>query len=353
MIPYIILLLFLLAINLLGVDKVTKKYKRFFIICSFLYLWLFSGLRYQVGMDYVAYEEYYEQSYFGLCNDFKEPGFAYFFYVFKNMGVPFAIITLILSFFTILLIYTFIFRYSSLPFLSILIFYTFAHYYTYSFNVMRQVLASYIFLSTINLILERQFIKYAITIILTAYFVHATAIILLPLYFILHRSYSLKFKIILLVCCCLTSSLFVGIINNIEAYSVYLKFDDYAHGLSMTTMILMITSIIFLLIEVYKSKKTILSNILYNINYLVLVFLSISICFLNQPLILVFTRIAIYFTPIYIVLIPNIISPIAKSKIKVSLICIIAIIYSSVFVLQLKTGGEKNKFIPYKTVITK
>lgn len=353
MIPYITLLLFLLAINLLGVDKVTKKYKQLFIISSFLYLWLFSGLRYQVGMDYIAYEEYYEQSYFSLCKDFKEPGFAYFFYALKSIGVPFPIITLILSFITILLIYIFILRYSALPFLSILIFYTFAHYYTYSFNVMRQVLASYIFLSSINLIVQRKLIQYTLTIILTTCFVHTTAIILLPLYFILHRSYSLKFKIFLLACSCMASSIFIGIINNIEAYSIYLKFEDYAHGLSMTTMILMVTSIIFLFIEVYKSNKTALSNVLYNINYLVLVFLSISLCFLNQPLILVFTRFAIYFTPIYIVLIPNAISILTKSKNKVALICIIAIIYSTVFIFQLKTGGEKNKFIPYKTVITK
>lgn len=353
MTPYLLLLFVLLIINYLGVDKITKKYKLFFLITTFLYLWLFSGLRYQVGMDYIAYEDYYEQSLYGLCSDFKEPGFAYVFYICRNMGIPFYIITLFLSFITIFLIYKFIFRYSVLPFLSILIFYTFAHYYTYSFNVMRQVLASYIFLVSISLIDQRKFFKYALVIIFTTLFVHTSAIILLPLYFILHKNYTLKFKILLLCATCMASSVFVAIIGNIEAYSIYLKFDNYAHGLSITTAILIVVSSIFLIIESRRSDKTQLTNIIFNINYLVLVFLSISICFLNQPLILVFTRFAIYFTPIYLILVPNLVATIRRPRKMLLVISIISVLYSGIFVLQLKSGGEKNKFIPYKTVLDK
>ena len=353
MFPYILLLFILLTINFLGLDKTAKKYKPLFVIISFLWLWLFSGLRYQVGMDYTVYEDCYNQSSFGILSDFKEPGFAFMFYICKKIGIPFYVITLLIAFISIYLIYKFIFRYSALPFLSILIFYTFAHYYTYSFNVMRQVLASYIFLASINLIVQRKLLKYVLVILFTMSFVHMTAIILLPLYFILQKYYSLALKIFLITLSCMLSGIIITIIGNIEAYSIYLNFENYASGLSITTVILILLSLLFLIYETRKSNKEPLTNIIYNINYLVLLFLSISICFTNHPLILVFTRFAIYFTPIYLILLPNLVSNIRKPMKLLLTISILSILYSGIFILQLKSGGEMNKFIPYKTVLDK
>ena len=354
MFPYLLLLFILLTISYLGIDKTARKYKPIFVIISFLYLWLFSGLRYQVGMDYVSYEDYYNESYFGTCPDFKEPGFAFLFYICRRIGLPFYVITLLISFITIYLIYKFIFRYSALPFLSILIFYTFAHYYTYSFNVMRQVLASYIFLVSINFIVQRKFLRYALIILFTTSFVHMTAIVLLPLYFILQKYYSLILKIFLIVLSCMFAGIFVTIIGNIEIYSIYLKFENYAHGVSITTVVLMLLSSFFLMYESQKSSKEPLNNIMYNINYLVLLFSSISICFSNNPLILVFTRFSIYFTPIFLILIPNIVTITIRKPMRLLIIVsIISMLYSGIFILQLKSGGEKNKFIPYKTVLNK
>ncbi|MFT0230104.1 EpsG family protein [Bacteroides thetaiotaomicron] len=120
---YLVILFFLASCSILGMFKIDKKLEYSLLFISFLALFLFSGLRYDVGMDYSSYEQLYKDSLFQLNPEIKELGWAYLFYWCRNIGISFSIIILLISFFTIYCVFVFIRRYSPYPFLSILIFF--------------------------------------------------------------------------------------------------------------------------------------------------------------------------------------------------------------------------------------
>lgn len=352
MLPYIFILVPLAIFSLLELFHINSKQQKLLLFVSFLLLWLFSGLRYNIGMDYPAYKELYENSLSKLNPDIKELGWAYFFYWFRNIGCPFELIILMISFFTIYCVFLFIQRYSPYPLLSILIFFCFTQYYTYTFNVMRQCLACYIFLASLKYIEERNMVKYMINIGFTVFFVHLTAIILLPLYFILHRSYPVWLKICVAFFCFFVAKFLILIIASSETYRIYLAFEQYAQEITITTYILIFISSLFLVIEgnLKKSKGT---NILLNISFVAFLCLFVTCFFRGTPLVIVFLRFAYYFTPVLIVLLPLLVKKIFSIKSKRIVLFFIAASYIAIFCYTLSTGGKKNKLLPYKTILSK
>lgn len=352
MLPYI-LILFVLALFSFGeMFKSSKEQKCFCFFVSFLLLSLFSGLRYDVGMDYSSYEELYHNSLNKLNPEIKELGWRYFFYWFRNMGVPFSVIIFLISLSTLSAAFLFIKKYSPYPFLSILIFYCFAQYYTYTFNVMRQCLATYIFLASLEYIQNRCFWKYLILIGLTSFFIHTSAIILLPLYFLLHRSYSLFLKIFLISIVLICAKFLIFVIASSETYRIYLIFEKYAAEVSITSYLLILISSFLLIWEAFLKQKSVQDNILLNISYISLVSFLIVCFFAGTPLIIVFMRIAFYFTPVLIVLLPLFLKRFFSIKSRYVIIPIVAMLYMSIFCYTLFTGGEKNKLVPYKTILS-
>ena len=98
---YLVILFFLASCSILGMFKIDKKLEYSLLFISFLALFLFSGLRYDVGMDYSSYEQLYKDSLFQLNPEIKELGWAYLFYWCRNIGISFSIIILLISFFNI------------------------------------------------------------------------------------------------------------------------------------------------------------------------------------------------------------------------------------------------------------
>lgn len=89
---YLVILFFLASCSILGMFKIDKKLEYSLLFISFLALFLFSGLRYDVGMDYSSYEQLYKDSLFQLNPEIKELGWAYLFYWCRNIGISFSII---------------------------------------------------------------------------------------------------------------------------------------------------------------------------------------------------------------------------------------------------------------------
>ena len=330
--------------------KFNKKQEECCFLFSFLMLLLFSGLRYDVGMDYSAYEELYHESLNKLNPEIKEFGWGYFFYWFRNMGVPFSVVIFLISLFTLSTAFVFIKRYSPYPFLSILIFFCFSQYYTYTFNVMRQCLSGYIFLVSLGYIQRRCLAKYMILIGFTTFFVHTSAIILFPLYFLLYRSYALYLKIGLIVIVLFLAKFLIILIASSETYRIYLALERYAAEVSVTSYLLIIILSFILILEASIKNKTCQDQILLNISYLALLFLFVVCFFSGTPLVLVFLRLALYFTPVLIVLLPLLIKRIFSFRSRYVIVSVTVMVYMSVFCYSLVTGGEKNKLIPYKTI---
>lgn len=351
MFPYLIVLFILAFFSFGEIFGMNKKTKILLFFCSFLLLFLFAGLRYDVGMDYSAYEELYHDSLSKLNPEIKEFGWRYFFYLFQNMGVPFSVVIFLISLFTLSTAFVFIWKNSPYPFLSILIFFCFAQYYTYTFNVMRQCLATYIFFSSLELIQRRCLVKYMLLIGFTVFFIHTSAIILFPLYFLLHRSYSLFLKVVLIAITLFSAKYFIILIASSETYKIYLAFEQYAAKTSITSYLLIIISSFFLILEEFIKNRTSHDNILLNISFISLLFLLIVCLFSETPLVLVFLRFACYFTPVLIVLLPLFIKRCFSLRSRYIVIPIIAVMFMSIFYYTLVTGGKKNKLIPYKTVV--
>ena len=351
MAPYIILLIMLLVFSIIDYYKINANIRMGMFYLTFISLFLFSGLRYDVGMDYSSYEYLYNESLSGLNPEINEPGWAYFFHFFKSLDIPFFVVILIISFISILCVSLFILRYSPYPFLSFLIFFCFAQYYTYSFNVMRQCLSCYIFLVCLKYIEERKLLYYWGMMLVSTFCVHVSAIVLLPLYFILHKRVSFWLKIFLLIIAILCSRFIIDIFLMSDTYRIYLNLEQYSGDVSITTYLLLLIGVLLLFLEYHYKRWTPQEVILLNISYLYVVFLSVSFVYANTPLIVILLRIAIDFTPVLIVLIPIVINKFFFKKSRLVLIILLSVLYGMILCYTLKIGGDNNKLVPYKTIL--
>ena len=68
---------------------------------------------------------------------------------------------------------------------------------------------------------------------------------------------------------------------------------------------------------------------------------------------IVFLRFAYYFTPVLIVLLPLLVKKTFSIKSQSLILFFIGVSYISIFCYTLSAGGEKNKLLPYKTVLLK
>lgn len=351
MLVYILILFFIFLCVMIECSRVRFRNKILFFYFVLFLLLLMSAIRYDVGVDYINYAELYRES-STLNNRIKETGFALFFYIFNRIGFSYEFFIILFSFLTIFFLTKFIKKSSPYVFLSILIFYTFGQYYFNTFNAIRQTLAAYIFLYSLRLIEERRIKLYFLICIITTYFIHTSFLVLLPMYFVLRYSYSWMMKSIILVVLLLSSGIIVHLIN-MTFYSIYLEFTDFFSEVSATTYFLLALSILFFVFDFSFKNKNQMEIILYNINFISLVLLSLIYLFNGTSVVMPLSRISYYFTPVYIVLIPLTISRLKLWNNRVIFIIGVSLIFSALFYFSIKLNGTSNKIIPYKTIINK
>lgn len=324
--------------------------KKIFVFFSVILLFI-SGLRYDIGVDYLSYLSLYQDS-FEINPEINEKGFAIFFHILYKLGISYDIVSFILSFFTIYFVFKYINRYSTNCLFSILIFFTFGQFYFNTFNSVRQTLVTYAFYLLLKYIKERKFLIYFTFIIFLTFALHATAIILLPLYFVLFRSYSFKTKIIFFI---LISFSTISVIKLIEVspYAVYLNLDKYTGNVSPTTYLLLIIASLIFIIDCISRTRSEDEVILFNINTVLISVLILSLLFQGTPLIMVTNRLSYYFSPILIVLLPICIYRLKLFSNRSIFIIVLSLCFSFLCIMTLITNGEENNLIPYKTVFFK
>lgn len=149
---------------------------------SFMTLFLFLGLRYDVGFDYLyTYVPEYNKIKLGYSTHF-EPLFIllnkFVYYIFNNVYWVF----IISAFLTVYLVYSVICKRGKNIFFGVFLFIG-TRMYLYSFTQVRQYIAIAIFLYATKYITERKKFKYFFSICIAALF-HKIALIYLPIYFI-------------------------------------------------------------------------------------------------------------------------------------------------------------------------
>ena len=346
---YVILsFLFLFSISERWQNSLQRKYLFFF---SFLVLFCFSAFRFDIGMDYSAYRELYMDS-IKPNEEIKETGFRYLFYFFRSLSVPFSCIIFLLSLFTLRYAFKFIKTDSPFVFFSILIFFSVGQFYFNTFNAMRQTLAVYILLgSGLTFIEKRNFCAYLLAILALSFFFHLSTIVLLPLYFFVHKRMNLFFRLLVLVALLSSSSLLVLLIYN-SPYAMYLTFEQYSAEVALSVYLLFFVALLIAVAEYFvrADAESLREKILFNLNYLSIASIVLVILFENTPLVLFFTRISYFFSPVQIVLLPLIVNRLFSKKSRPIMIGVLSAFYVLLCYVSLHSNGISNKLIPYKTI---
>lgn len=348
MLVYIIILLLLCASSCISVFLNKEVERKLFIFFSIILL-LVSGLRYDIGVDYLSYLSLYQDS-FEINPEINEKGFAILFHTLYRLGISYDIVSFILSFFTIYFVFKYINRYSTNHLFSILIFFTFGQFYFNTFNSVRQTLVTYAFYLLLIYIKERKFIIYSIYVIFLAFILHSTAIILIPLYFVLLRSYSFKTRIIFFILISFSTIIVIKLIE-VSPYSVYLNLDKYTGDVSPTTYLLLIISCLIFIVGCISKIRSEDEVILFNLNTILISVLILSLLFQGTPIIMVTNRLSYYFSPILIVLMPICIYRMRLLSNRSIIIIVLSICFSLLCIMTLVANGEENNLIPYKTIL--
>lgn len=193
---------FLRTYKKIGNEKCLKNFEFLFFFILILFMTLFYGLRYNVGIDYMSY---YNNAKFNLWNkpqhgtgELFEPGFRTLYFLGSFFELPSNTVFVLGGF----LIYFFLFlgikNYSESFPLSLFIFFATGLYF-FSFNEFRQFIAVCIVFYGYRYCVEKKLLKW-ILIVLFAMLFHKSAFVVFPMYIIAKIRLSRKsFNIIILI----------------------------------------------------------------------------------------------------------------------------------------------------------
>ena len=317
-----------------------KKNKKIFLVLSFSIPMIISGIRYNVGTDYVNYINYYKwNSYISL-----------------SFSIISKIAHLFYSYQVIFIIYSFLFLFFIFKGLKNIKkeARTFAYFcflflfFTTSFNIVRQMLAISIVFYSYKYMLNNDFKKYLIFILMASFF-HNSALICIPFYILLNNKNN-KYKFITLlltIIIVLNLQSIINLITRIELFSHYSMYlNSYSNGISNRVFFLDFIILLYFFIN----KKSLIN---YDINndklyYIFLIYIVLLLSGFISPFI---KRISLYFSISRLYLLPSIPYSYKKNKDKLLNyfgIIIYCFLYFIVTIYVFKQGD----IIPYKSILS-
>lgn len=310
---------------------------------------LVCGLRYNVGTDFENYRIWFFQ-YLNSPISFEDKDFGFCIMIkflqllTTNPQILFITSAAIIN----ILIMLFIKENTDFYDLGYFLFIALYFYYS-SFNIMRQWIAIAIFLYSLKFAYNKQILKYFICVAISSVF-HKTALLTIPVYFLFKMKTNSKNLTILIGVLSIVIWQFENIITvlgkvlnlNIEKYLLY--FDDTSsvgsNGYAYVVMVLLLLCIILFTYKKYlreneRGKEQILMLILAGV---------ISLAGATN---MIFGRLQLYFIPIIIVVIPNILKLIPQRQRQVAYFLVIILgmlyMYRSLSI----NGGEP---LPYQSI---
>lgn len=207
-------------------------------ICAIAIFAAIYGLRYNVGVDNMAYIRLYQALENGnaLRSDTLELGYRYLQQLFVDIGLHYSMFIGLWGALQIGLIYYAMRRNKYLlPFIALFI--VLGPTWLRWANIMRQAVVECAFVVLIDYIVEKKVWKYALGIALCC-LVHKSAILLLPFYFILQKPIFPKSRWVAvgcLVCCTIIGSTptWIKSMNFIESVLSFMEYDAYTFNFKM------------------------------------------------------------------------------------------------------------------------
>ncbi|HAW57533.1 MAG TPA: hypothetical protein DCX03_00735 [Bacteroidales bacterium] len=305
-----------------------------YISLVWVLLGIISAFRYNVGTDYVSYEEMFN----GVATNTlpavwisKEKGFLWLLEFVHMLGGNFQAICLIT---TVMIMcfsyYGFKFILKDKPdYLPLLTLLYISGFYFFSLNAIRQSIAVSIFIFSVRYIYEQKPVKYFM-LVLMAFFFHKSAIILFPLYWFLNIRLS-RIAIVGLVAISIGLLAFNPFDTLKNMFSVYdLMYSRYFSDdtLSVSTTMLgraisIASSIGFLFVGALLDRNDRIQNIIFNsvIIFIILRLVSLDLSVMN--------RLAVYFKPMIIVFILLIIMSLINNVKDIKLVTVFLLIVLS------------------------
>ena len=345
MIVYIILLLVIMVFACLS-NKVNEKGKNVLIFLIFLSLSIISGIRYNVGADYLNYQTFF--NYIGvLSNSDYEIGYYLLNYIlkflFNNSISIFFATSMIINYFICKMI-----KDNENHVLSYFI-YICGTYFFFGLNGIRQAIAMSLFYYSLKFIKTKNLKKYFICNLIGMLF-HISSSIFIPLYLILDKPIKNKKKVIILIMSFLLSNTIVKILSNVlltSRYSFYILKSEY-YIKSTFNISSIINFLILILYSVFTDKNDKNNCIFENIHLIAAI---ISILMPYMPLA---NRVFMSFRYIEFLSVPNLLKNLSlkNKKLGAFIKFMVYILYFYYFIhgVYMENG---NKVLPYKTIFNK
>lgn len=300
------------ALNLRANDlRIKKLSSMFFIVPSFILLFVISAFRGNFTSDYKNYTRlFHEYNAYGFLDVFnagfgQEPGYIFLSRLigeFTNNEVYLFIITTLI----ILIGYFWhIKKYSVNIWLSVLLFVTIDRYYT-SFNITRQIVAVAIVFAGSKFLYDRKFLKFFLVVALASLF-HKASLIMIPFYFILNFRIRIRNLILFFAGSVILVIFFENIVSIAQNFGIYDNYTEQAYGMTGASFANVALPIALAIFSLFHSKKLdSINNNMHRIWFNATIFYAIfSLLTLK---ILMVERISFFFSPYIILLIPYLFS---------------------------------------------
>lgn len=348
MIFYVLFIIFSSFLILLISSKKTEI-RTFNWYLLFLLCFLFSGLRYQIGTDYLNYKYVFDDLSIDDIALFEYGNYSLM-YLVKLIGAPFQLYILVTSFIICFSFFNFIKLFSKDKSTSLFIFLFFGLFFLSSLNFIRQFLAISFFILALCSISQNKKTKTIFFIIFSILF-HTSSIVTLPIFLFYKLKINYKHIIVTICFSIFILSVSYSLLLN-SPYGIYLEraalINEDTPPLILVVGLLISSS--FFIIHIFRSKKK------NSTDNLTLTLLTLSICCLI-PIILfkelpynIFLRINNFFMISYILIIPSWIMSFKSLYLRILIKFFVFIILVLYFIRTAIILGSEYNLFPYKSI---
>jgi hypothetical protein len=324
-----------------------KKFNNVGIFFAFIFIITIGMFRYEVGIDYNSYSEYFVSLSKGEVVN-VEYGFVFVSHIAIFFGLGFQGVIAVYSFLSALFINAFYCRFSDKPLLSIYIYAMLPILYLSSFNVIRQFLAVAIFAYSIRFIVERKFLFYVLLTCLSAFLVHKSAVLMLPLYFFLARNPSAFIYFVAVFFYFFTLKFVDFVIIHLGFSGIYTSEISHFKNTGVNNLVLVYLLLFIFILFIRDKLLNINKN---NIIFINMVFLSVLVAlsplFTDLPS-APFLRLTTFFTIALPVILVNTIPALKYKFFKWGYFLSIILLPAAYFYFTLVFKGGLYKLTPYQ-----
>jgi hypothetical protein len=314
------------------------------ILSIFLILAIPASNRYGIGTDYFNYYTRFNQI---LSGTYKGEIIFYYLNIFASLFSNFQLVIMACSLIFLACTMSYI-KYSQVSWTVALFLLFYGTYYNYSFNAVRQCVATAIFLFAIRFIIQGKFFRYIFCIFIAMGF-HSMAIVYIPIYFL--RKMKINYDKTAVASVCTLAFIIVGlflkntltrIIPSIVGYEATANSAFSMQYLTVAIVQLVTCTVIYALsVGNVEIRQSIEWKIQWVLNFVIIASSVLPIGY----------RLIFLLSPVQIVLIPKLFSGSKNQFIKITCSLVLVLIYAYFYYFTI-INSNWHETLPYESITT-